>query len=335
MKETFSLEQIVREQKIKYIYKNLMLVGIIFILSSLILMMGDTYYSFGEVIDILQNKTETGSFTVLRLRLPKVIAAIFSGIAFGMCGATFQRLLKNPLASPDILGITTASSTVAIYTLIVLRLSSIQVSMYSIIGALIATLIIYSLSNIKGFNISKLVLVGIAVQSMLRALISYIQIKANANDIPTTLKWLSGSLETISLNDIYILMISVVVFAPILLVVEKDLKIFELGEVFAKTLGVNTKLSRTILICSSVLMIACACAVVGPIAFISFLSGPIASKIVSKSLFTSGLVGAILILACEFIGQVIIPYKLPVGIISGIIGAPYLIYLLVVKKGEV
>ena len=335
MKDVFSIRDINKKQKQIYIIKNLLLVMMIFIMGALLLMMGDTYFSFNEVVNIISGQSQQGSFTIMKLRLPKVIAAIFSGIAFGMCGATFQRLLKNPLASPDILGITTASSAIAIYTLIVLRLSTIQVTSYSIIGALIVTIIIYALSNVKGFSISKLVLVGIAIQSMLRALISYIQIKANANDIPTTLKWLSGSLETISLSDINIMIISVVVLAPILLIMERDLKIFELGEVFAKTLGVNMNISRIILISTAVLMLACACSVVGPIAFISFLAGPIANRLVSKSLFTSGLVGALLILVCEFIGQVIIPYKLPVGIISGIIGAPYLIFLLVVKKGEV
>ena len=335
MKDTFSIKHVTQKTRKQYVTKNVMLIGVVVILSALILMLGDTTYSLSEVLDVILGRREEGAFTILKLRLPRVVAAIFSGIAFGMCGSAFQRLLKNPLASPDVLGITTASSAIAIYTIIVLRLPTIEVTLYSIIGSLIVTFVIYTLSNVKGFNIAKLVLVGIAVQSMLRAVISYIQIKANANDIPTTLKWLNGSLETISMDDLYILILAVLILAPILLIMEKDLKIFELGEVFARTLGVNMNLSRIILISAAVLMLACACSVVGPIAFISFLAGPIASKIVSKSLFASGIVGAILVLTCEFIGQVVIPYKLPVGIISGIVGAPYLIFLLVVKKGEV
>ena len=196
------------------------------------------------------------------------------------------------------------------------------------------------LSKGNVFSNNRLILIGIGVQTMLNALISYIMVNANEYDVPEALRWLSGSLNGIQMKSIPSLLIVTIIFTCIILILEKHLKIMELGEDLSITLGVNTNLVRIILIISSVFIIAFSTSVTGPIAFISFLSGPIAKKLVgtgSKNLFISGLIGAILVLLSDLIGQFALNTRYPVGVITGVLVAPYLLVLLIKlnKKGGI
>jgi iron complex transport system permease protein len=135
------------------------------------------------------------------------------------------------------------------------------------------------------------------------------------------------------------LVITVILFAPILVLLGKHLSILELGEQSASSLGVSTDKTRIILIFSSVIMIAIATATTGPIAFVSFLAGPIAKRLVGigfSNIIPAGLVGINLVLASDLIGQFAFAYRFPVGVITGLLGAPYLIFLLIRmnRKGE-
>lgn len=312
---------------------NIALVSIVILLCGLTLILGNTIYSLETVVDVLMGKDIQGAtFAITKLRLPRMLAGLFAGLAFGFSGATFQKMMRNPLASPDILGITSGSSVAAVFCLLVLRYSGNTASVISIICALSVTLIIYAISQIRGFSISKLVLIGIGTQAMLRALISYMLLKANVNDVSSALRWLSGSLNAITVDDTKLLIFSVVICGLILCLFESHLNILELGEQAATTLGLNPTKSRIILILAAVFMLACATAVTGPIAFVAFLAGPIANKIGGKRVFSSALVGAILVMGCDLIGQFALSYKMPVGVITGIVGAPYLVFLLIKER---
>ena len=314
---------------------NMILFTSVIILCCLTLSLGNTMYSLETIVKVLMGEDIQGAtFAIMKLRLPRMIAGLFSGFAFGLAGVTFQKMMQNPLASPDILGITSGSSVAAVFCLLVLRYSGNTASIISIICALLITLHIYFLSQIRGFSISKLVLIGIGTQAMLRALISYMLLKANINDVSSTLRWLSGSLNTISVDDTRLLIFSVVICGAVLCLFESQLNVLELGEQMATTLGLRPKISRFILILAAVFMLACATAVTGPIAFVSFLAGPIANKIGGKDIFSAALLGAILVMGCELIGQFALPYKMPVGVVTGIVGAPYLVFLLINERKE-
>ena len=170
-------------------------------------------------------------------------------------------------------------------------------------------------------------------------LISYLLLVGAQQDIPAALRWLSGSLNGSQMHELPPLMITVLIFAPIVIVLGKHLSILELGEQSATSLGVNTDKTRIVLILSSVCMIALATATTGPIAFVSFLSGPIAKRLVGvgfSNVIPAGLVGVNLVLAADLIGQFAFEARYPVGIITGILGAPYLIFLLIRmnRKGD-
>jgi iron complex transport system permease protein len=304
------------------------------------LMLGNTVYPVQDVISVLLGKEVQGaSFAIGTIRYPRMIAGIFAGFAFGVSGYVFQTMLRNPLANPNVIGITAGSSSAAVFCIIVLHASNTVVSIASVIGGLATVFVIFLLSKGSSFSIGRLILVGIGIQAMLNAVISYLLLIGQQNDIPTATRWLSGSLNGAKMETLYPLIITVLIFAPVIIAFGKRLDLLELGEQAATSLGIHTDKTRLVLIISSVLIIALATATTGPIAFVAFLSGPIAKRLVGvgfSCVIPAGLVGIILVLASDLIGQFAFVARYPVGVITGILGAPYLIYLLfrMNRKGD-
>lgn len=304
------------------------------------LLLGSTIYPVKDVIRTLAGEQIKGvSFAVNTIRLPRMLAGLFAGFAFGIAGNTFQTMLRNPLANPNVIGITAGSSAAAVFCIIVLHTSNAVVSIASVIAGLVTVTVIYLLSRAKPFSVGRLILVGIGMQAMLNAAISYLLLVGAQQDIPAAFRWLSGSLNGAQMNQLPPLIISVLICTPIIVLLGKHLSILELGEQSASSLGVNTDQTRLLLILSAVCMIAIATAATGPIAFVAFLSGPIAKRLVGtgfSNALPAGLVGANLVLAADLVGQFAFEVRFPVGIITGILGAPYLIFLLIRmnRKGQ-
>ncbi|GAF66952.1 iron-siderophore ABC transporter permease protein [Bacillus sp. TS-2] len=297
------------------------------------LLLGNTIYPIQDVFRSLMGETLSGvNFAVNTIRLPRMLAGFFAGIAFGIAGNTFQTMLRNPLANPDILGITAGSSVAALFCILIFQTNNTVVSLAAVTAGLLTAIIIYFLSRGKSFAIGRLILVGIGIQAMLSALISYLLMIGAQEDIPSALRWLSGSLNGVQLSNLPPLMITVLICAPIVLFLSKHLSVLELGEQSATSLGLNTNMVRLLLILCSVSMVAIATATTGPIAFVAFLSGPIAKRLVGagqSNVIPSGLVGINLVLAADLIGQFAFEVRYPVGVITGLLGAPFLLYLLI------
>ncbi len=304
------------------------------------LMLGNTIYPVQDVIRVLLGEQVKGaSFAVETIRLPRMVAGIFAGFAFGVAGTVFQTMFRNPLANPNVIGITAGSSAAAVFCIIVLQASNMVVSIASVVGGLATVSVIFLLSKGTSFSIGRLILIGIGIQAIMNAVISYLLLIGQKHDIPTAMIWLSGSLNGAKMESLYPLIITVLIFAPVIIVLGKRLDMLELGEQAATSLGIDTDKTRLILIISSVLIIALATATTGPIAFVAFLAGPIAKRLVGvgfSNIIPSGLVGIVLVLASDLIGQFAFVARYPVGVITGILGAPYLIYLLtrMNRKGD-
>lgn len=321
------------KRKIRMVSVTLILLALTIGLCGIMLLYGKTSYPLSVVLKVLGGEEIQGaSFTIATLRLPRMICGLLVGLAFGIAGNTFQTMLRNPLASPDIIGITSGCSIAAVFCILVLRMSGSSIYIAAVISGLIVSTIIYLLSKGSGFSGGRLILIGIGIQAMINALISFLLLKSSQYDVPSALRWLSGSLNGMSMKDVPSLFLIVVVFGGIILCLTKPLQILELGDEFATTLGVKINLVRIILILSSVFLIAFATAVTGPIAFVAFLAGPIASKLVgpgAPNVLASGLVGALLVLGADMIGQFAFSTRFPVGVITGILGAPYMLFLLI------
>ncbi|WP_195335350.1 FecCD family ABC transporter permease [Paraclostridium bifermentans] len=321
------------KRKIRMVSVTLILLALTVGLCGIMLLYGKTNYPLSVVLKVLGGEEIQGaSFTIATLRLPRMLCGILVGLAFGIAGNTFQTMLRNPLASPDIIGITSGCSIAAVFCILVLRMSGSSIYIAAVISGLIVSTLIYLLSEGSGFSGGRLILIGIGIQAMINALISFLLLKSSQYDVPSALRWLRGSLNGMSMKDVPSLLLIVVVFGGIILCLTKPLQILELGDEFATTLGVKINLVRIILILSSVFLIAFATAVTGPIAFVAFLAGPIASKLVgpgAPNVLASGLVGALLVLGADMIGQFAFSTRFPVGVITGILGAPYMLFLLI------
>jgi len=328
------------KRRARAIIANVSLIAIVLCICIMMLLYGNTNYSLDVVIRVLRGENIQGAtFAIATLRLPRMLSGLLVGIAFGIAGNTFQTMLRNPLASPDIIGVTSGSSVAAVFCILVLGLSGPAVSIISVISGLLVSMLIYLLSKDISFSGSRLILIGIGIQAMLQAAISFLLLKASQYDVPGAMRWLSGSLNGMTMKGIPTLFIVVMVFGIISLLFTKYLQVLELGDEFATTLGIRLNLVRIILILSTVFLIAFATSTTGPIAFVAFLAGPIASKIVgrgSSNVLASGLVGALLVLSSDMIGQYVFSTRFPVGVITGILGAPYMLFLLICinRRGE-
>lgn len=318
--------------------------GILLLLAILLccgmLLLGNTIYPVKTVIRALAGEQITGaSFAISTLRLPRMLAGLFAGFAFGMAGHAFQTMLRNPLANPNVIGITTGSSAAAVFCITVLHANRAVISAASVIAGLATVLLIYVLSRGRVFSIGRLILVGIGIQAILGSVISYLLLVGAEQDIPAAIRWLSGSLNGVQMHQLPPLLITVLVCAPVVIGLGRAISLLELGEQSATTLGLHTDKTRVVLIVSSVAMIAIATATTGPIAFVAFLAGPIAKRLVGvgfSGAIPAGLVGVNLVLAADLVGQFAFEVRFPVGVITGILGAPYLIFLLIQmnRKGE-
>lgn len=341
MKKSNNINSGYLKRRKKSIFITIILLLITISLCFTMLMVGKEKYSIETIIKVLLGqKVDGANFAISAIRVPRMLAGLLVGISLAIAGNTFQTILRNFLASPDVIGISTSSSAAAVFCILVLNYSGFIVSIIATIFGVFVAMLIYIISKGNVFSNNRLILIGIGVQTMLNAFISYIMVNANQYDVPEALRWLSGSLNGVQMKSIPSLFFVTIIFSCIILFLENHLKIMELGEDLSISLGVNTNLIRIILIISAVFLIAFSTSVTGPISFIAFLAGPISKMLVgtgSKNIFISGLIGAILVLSSDLIGQFALNTRYPVGVITGVLGAPYLLILLIKlnKKGGV
>ncbi len=309
------------------------LLALLLALLVLTLTLGQSFTPPSDVLRVLLGKDVAGaSFAVGQLRLPRGVLAVLSGLSFGMAGAAFQIMLRNPLASPDIIGISSGASAAAVFAIVVLSLKGTAVSLFAIGAGLSVALLVYGLSFRNGVAGTRLILVGIGVSAMLESMVAYVLTQAPEWSLQEALRWLSGSLNGVQLAQAVPLLGALAVFGGLLLVRSRDLDLLRLGDDTAAALGVRVSQTRVLVIVAAVGLIATATAVTGPIAFVAFLSGPIAARVVGPRqslLIPAALVGAVLVLGADYAGQFLLPGRYPVGVITGALGAPYLIYLIV------
>ena len=299
---------------------------------------GKTIYSFSHIYNVLFHGETEGAFVITTLRLPRVIIGLLAGICFGLAGNIFQKLLRNPLASPDMIGISTGASVAAVFAILILQLSGLIVSLIAIIFGMLISLLIVLLSYHHGYSNNRFILIGIGMRAMLSAMISWMLIRTSEYDVGNALRWLSGSLNTVNMNDAFSLLIVTIIACVLIAIMNNGLSVMGLGEELPVSLGVNTKTLRISLVIVGLMLVAFATSITGPIASVSFLSGPIAGRILrngKNNMAATACIGAILVLASDLIAQYGLSSRYPVGVVTGMLGAPYLLYLIFMmnKKG--
>lgn len=310
------------------------LVALVAAVFALTLMLGQSFVPPDEVLRVLTGEHLPGaSFAVGELRLPRAVLSVLAGLSFGLGGVSFQTMLRNPLASPDIIGISSGASAAAVFAIVVLSLDGPIVSVLAVAAGLGVALLVYGLSFRNGVAGTRLILVGIGVSAMLESMIAYVLARAPAWSLQEAMRWLVGSVNGAQLSEALPLVAGLALFGGLLLGRARDLEALRLGDDTAAALGVDVAGTRVLVIVAAVGLIAMATAVAGPIAFVAFLSGPIAARIAGNGggslLVPSALIGALLVLAGDWCGQFLLPSRYPVGVVTGALGAPYLLYLVV------
>lgn len=309
------------------------LVFIVVIGIAVTLMLGQSFTPPQDVLRVLIGENVPGaSFTVGHLRLPRAVLSVLVGMSFGLGGVVFQIMLRNPLASPDIIGVSSGASAAAVFAIVILQLDGPAVSVFAVVAGLGVALLVYGLSSKNGVAGTRLILIGIGVSAMIESFIAYVLARAPAWDLQEAMRWLTGSVNAAQLGQTLLVFVALIFFGGILLSRGRDLEALRMSDDMAAAFGVRVGLTRITVIVCAVGMIAVATAVTGPIAFVAFLSGPIAARVIGPNgsiLIPSALIGACLVLVGDYIGQFLLPSRYPVGVITGALGAPYLIYLII------
>lgn len=272
-------------------------------------------------------------FIVLQVRLPRLFLALLSGAAFGLSGIIFQTLLRNPLASPDIIGIAHGASAAAVFCIIALGWTGLAVSLGSFAGALLTAFAIYILAWRNGVTAYRVVLIGIGAAAMLSAVISYLFTRARLMEVQQAMAWLVGSLNAARPGDSVVLAVMLVLTLPLLIALVRGLDGLELGDDTAHALGTRVEQTRLGLMIPGVALAAFATAAVGPVGFVAFVSGPIARRLMGgagRGIPQAGLVGALVMLVSDLLAQHALPnMQLPTGVVTGGFGAVFLLWLLI------
>lgn len=308
------------------------------ILFVLTLMVGSYFVSPLHVIASLLGLRDdpTADFIVRDLRLPTATAGVAVGLALGISGIVFQKLLGNPLASPDFVGVSAGASLFAVSSIVIFSASSTVISGSALVGALLSALLIYVLAWRDGISGYRFILIGIGVSEFLLSIVGYVISRAELYEAREAMTWLVGSVGQAGAGELRTLLVALVVLIPIALVLERPLRTLELGDDTATALGARVEINRMALIAVSIVLIGFSVAVAGPIAFVALIAGPIAQRLTGPhgGIMAAGLVGAVIVLGADLVAQQLMPVALPTGVVTGIIGAPYLIWLLATVNRE-
>ena len=269
---------------------------------------------------------------VRELRLPRGAAAILAGCAFGLAGALFQSTLRNSLASPDILGISGGASLGAVTAVVGYGATGWSITVAALVGGLATAVAIWALAWRNGLHGIRFVLVGVGISYVCASLISWRLSEAEIRDAGKVLLWTVGSVADVRDGLLVLLAATVVVLTAAAVVVGREQRPLALGDDHAHGLGVAPTRARATALLIGVVLVAMATAVAGPIAFVALVSPAIARRLVDDggpALLPSAAVGAALTITADVVGQYAIPGLVaPIGVVTGLIGAPYLLWLL-------
>jgi iron complex transport system permease protein len=322
----------------RYAVMTTALCALVLTVSAAALAAGDFGLSPVEVAAALTGRGESGAaFVVVDLRLPRLLLALLVGAAFGVAGALFQSVLGNPLASPDIIGISQGASVGAVLALLVLGLTGPVVSLFALGGALAAGTVLYAVSWNGGLAGFRFVLCGIGLAYLATSAIGYLLTRAQVQEAQVALTWLTGSVGSAQWATVRLLAISLALLLPVVALVAPRLAVLLLGEDTAAALGLRPELVRLAAVALGVALAAAATAAVGPVAFVALTAAPIARRLLDDgtlALVPAALVGAVLVAGADLVAQHLLPggVEVPVGIVTGVIGGPYLIWLLATSR---
>lgn len=308
----------------------------------------DAFRIIMSKLPIVREKIPSGAFPksavtiVWKIRLPRVLLAMFSGSALALAGTTYQGLFRNPMAEPYVLGISAGAAfggTLSIVFGMSLAFGIGGTSAMAFIGAIATTFFVYNLGRVRGrTSMTHLILAGVAINSLLSSLISLMMI-FNREKLDKIVLWTMGSFTSASWGKVILELIATSIGMTIIYAYGRDLNIMLTGEENAKYLGVNVEAVKRRLLIVSSFITAITVSISGIIGFVGLIIPHGVRLIVGPDhrvlIPYSALVGAIFLIIADTLARILIPpIEIPVGIITAIFGAPFFLYLLIKYKNE-
>ncbi|MFI1683129.1 FecCD family ABC transporter permease [Streptomyces sp. NPDC020607] len=298
---------------------------------------GDFYIPAADVVRTLLGNGDAGQeFIINDLRLPRVVVGLLVGAALGLGGALFQSIARNPLGSPDVLGLGQGSTAGALTMIVLFQGSAAQVAAGALVGGLVTGLAIYLLAWKRGVHGYRLVLVGIGVSAFITAINGYLLTKADFVDAARSVVWMTGSLNGRDWKQVWPLLVLCAVLVPLVLLYGRPLRMLEMGDDAANSLGVPVERTRFVLLTASVLLTAAATAAAGPVSFVALTAPQLARRLTRSpgpNLMPAMFMGATLLIVADWASQRAFGAdQLPVGVVTGVLGGVYLLWLLVSQR---
>ncbi|TDE59549.1 iron ABC transporter permease [Nonomuraea mesophila] len=302
---------------------------------------GDLEMSLADVVTGTFDAGSPGHFVIMELRLPRALTGALVGAALALSGAIIQSIARNPLASPEILGVTTGASVTvvagvvasgSVYGGVSGLLSTLGIPALALLGGLLGAAVVYGLAWRRGLDGYRLVLVGIGVAAVFTNVKFWLLTVGDVNDTSRAMIWISGSLNGRGWEHVTPTALALAVLVPLTLLGTRLLDALRFGDDTVTALGVRMNPARALLILAAVLLAAVATASAGPIAFVALASPQIALRLVRAGrppLVCSAVIGGVLTTGADLIARTAFsPLELPVGIVTAVLGAPYLIHLI-------
>lgn len=318
---------------------TLLLAAAGFLVFCLSISVGDFPIGLSRVIATLLGRGEqVDEFVVMDLRMPRALAGLVVGVALGVSGAITQSVARNPLASPDVLGITGGASMVAVFLVTVSGgtaaavVSSVGLSAAALAGGLGAGLLVYFLAWRRGIDGFRLILIGLSVSAMTEAVTTWLLVSADIRDVARSQAWLVGSLDNRSWDEVRLALWCSLALMAVVACVAFQFKPMHLGDEVAAGLGVRYTRVRAVLLLCAVLLAAVAVSAAGPVPFVALVAPQVAMRLArcpTPPMVASGLTGALLLTGSDLVARSALPIGLPVGVVTAAIGGPFLVYLLV------
>ncbi|SHI28804.1 FecCD family ABC transporter permease [Streptomyces sp. 3214.6] len=298
---------------------------------------GDFPISSGDVVRTLLGDGDAGQeFIVNELRLPRVLVGLLVGASLGLGGALFQAVSRNPLGSPDVLGLGQGATAGALVMIVLFSGSTTQVTVGALIGGLVTGALIYLLAWKRGVHGYRLVLVGIGVSAVATAVNGYLLTKADFVDAARAVVWMTGTLDGRDWKQVWPLLALACVLVPLVLANARGLRMMEMGDDVSHALGVRVERVRLLLMVAAVLLTAAATAAAGPVGFVALTAPQLARRLTRSpgpNLVPSLCMGAALLVTADWAAQRLFgDGQLPVGVVTGVLGGLYLLWLLVTER---
>ncbi|MET7952156.1 iron chelate uptake ABC transporter family permease subunit [Micromonospora sp. NPDC005324] len=322
-----------------------LLLTVLLAIAALGMLAGDIPLSPTEVLAVIKGGgSPLDRMVVMELRLPRLLTAVGVGAALGLSGAVTQSVTRNPLASPDVLGVTAGAGTAAVAVIVLGGgeaagwLAWLGLPAAALGGGLMTAALVYLLAWRDGVDGNRLILIGIAVGALCLSVTAWLLTRAKITDAAQATVWLTGSVTNRGWEHVTAVAVALLLAGGALFAAAHTLDVLRFTEDTARALGVRLQAGRVRVVVLAVVLAAVATAAAGPVAFVALVAPQLAIRVVrvpGPPLLLSALLGAVLVAGADLAARTLLPVELPVGVLTAVLGAPYLLALLLSQARKV